>query len=203
MQFSKIAVGSTLVATSLAAGYTPGDEWSTLTPTATYTDGLSSFPSTFGIAVSPITTGSIYEKYAATATASATSGVTTTLAPSSSSSTNTATSTSPINTDPIQAAACVNDGTLKITLEDSILRDEKGRIGSIVANRQFQFDGPPPQAGAIYAAGWSITQEGNLAIGDEDVFFQCLSGEFYNLYDEHVGSQCEPIYLQVLDLVEC
>ncbi len=90
-----------------------------------------------------------------------------------------------------------------MTLKDGVLTDARGRIGSIVANRQFQFDGPPPQAGAIYAAGWSITQEGNLAIGDEDVFFQCLSGEFYNLYDEHIGSQCEPIYLQVLDLVEC
>ena len=88
-------------------------------------------------------------------------------------------------------------------LTDSILTDAHGRIGSIVANRQFQFDGPPPQAGAIYAAGWSISDDGNLAIGNTTVFYQCLSGNFYNLYDEHIGSQCEEVYLKVVDLIDC
>ena len=90
-----------------------------------------------------------------------------------------------------------------MTLKDSILTDIKGRIGSIVANRQFQFDGPPPQAGALYAAGWSISNDGNLAIGNTTVFYQCLSGNFYNLYDEVIGTQCEPVYLKVVDLVDC
>lgn len=33
-----------------------------------------------------------------------------------------------------------------LTLKDGILKDKEGRIGSIVANFQFQFDGPEPQA---------------------------------------------------------
>ncbi|CAB4256061.1 similar to Saccharomyces cerevisiae YKL163W PIR3 O-glycosylated covalently-bound cell wall protein required for cell wall stability [Maudiozyma barnettii] len=107
------------------------------------------------------------------------------------------------SSDPVTAVSCKNNGTLSMTLKDSILVDGKGRVGSIVANRQFQFDGPPPQAGAIYAAGWSMTPEGNLAIGDNDVFFQCLSGNFYNLYDEHIGTQCTPVHLSAIDLVDC
>lgn len=106
-------------------------------------------------------------------------------------------------TDPVTAVSCRVDGTLALNLKDGILTDSKGRIGSIVANRQFQFDGPPPQAGAIYAAGWSITPEGNLALGDDDIFYQCLSGDFYNLYDESIGAQCHPVYLQAIDLISC
>ncbi|GME99078.1 unnamed protein product [[Candida] boidinii] len=90
-----------------------------------------------------------------------------------------------------------------MTLEDGILKDSKGRIGSIVANRQFQFDGPPPQAGAIYAAGWGITDDGYLSIGDDSIFWQCLSGTFYNLYDQSIGGQCSPVHLKIVDLVEC
>ncbi|KAK5958908.1 uncharacterized protein PWA37_003885 [Arxiozyma heterogenica] len=111
--------------------------------------------------------------------------------------------TSGKSTDPVTAVSCKVDGTLSMTLKDGILTDSRGRIGSIVANRQFQFDGPPPQAGAIYAAGWSITPEGNLALGNNDVFYQCLSGDFYNLYDESIGAQCHPVYLQAIDLVSC
>ncbi|AJS35428.1 Pir1p [Saccharomyces cerevisiae YJM1248] len=106
-------------------------------------------------------------------------------------------------TDPVTAVTCKSSGTLEMDLKGGILTDGKGRIGSIVANRQFQFDGPPPQAGAIYAAGWSITPEGNLAIGDQDTFYQCLSGNFYNLYDEHIGTQCNAVHLQAIDLVNC
>ncbi|GAV51350.1 hypothetical protein ZYGR_0AD05330 [Zygosaccharomyces rouxii] len=101
------------------------------------------------------------------------------------------------------AQACKNNGTLQLKLEDGILHDIKGRIGSIVSNHQFQFDGPPPQAGAIYAGGWSITPEGNLALGQADVFYQCLSGNFYNLYDQSIGDQCHPVHLEVLELVDC
>ena len=105
--------------------------------------------------------------------------------------------------DPVGAVSCKVDGTLEMNLKGGILTDGKGRIGSIVANRQFQFDGPPPQAGAIFAAGWSLTPEGNLAIGDNDVFYQCLSGNFYNLYDQHIGSQCTPVHLSAIDLIKC
>lgn len=50
-------------------------------------------------------------------------------------------------------SSCKKDGTEILTLKDSILKDFSNRIGSIVANRQFQFDGPTPQAGAIIAVG--------------------------------------------------
>ncbi|CAY80926.1 Pir1p [Saccharomyces cerevisiae EC1118] len=48
-------------------------------------------------------------------------------------------------TDPVTAETCKSSGTLEMNLKGGILTDGKGRIGSIVANRQFQFDGPPPQ----------------------------------------------------------
>ena len=105
--------------------------------------------------------------------------------------------------DPVDVVSCNNNSTLSMSLKKGILTDVKGRIGSIVANRQFQFDGPPPQAGALYAAGWSITPDGNLALGDQDTFYQCLSGDFYNLYDKHIGSQCHEVYLQAIDLIDC
>ncbi|QPG75906.1 hypothetical protein FOA43_003292 [Brettanomyces nanus] len=103
----------------------------------------------------------------------------------------------------VNLESCKSDGSLAMTLNAGILTDSKGRIGSIVANDQFQFDGPPPQAGAIYAAGWGISSEGNLAIGNTTTFYQCLSGTFYNLYDKSIGSQCHPVNLEVVDLVEC
>jgi len=107
------------------------------------------------------------------------------------------------DSDPVDTVSCKEDGSLALTLKKGILTDSHGRIGSIVANRQFQFDGPPPQAGAIYAAGWSITEEGVLALGDSDKFYQCLSGNFYNLYDESIGAQCHEIKLEVVDLIDC
>lgn len=88
-------------------------------------------------------------------------------------------------------------GALVLTLQGGILKDAQGRIGYIADNRQFQFDGPP-QTGAIYTAGWSVCQNGTLAIGGDAIFDQCLSGTFYNLYDEATSAQCSPIYIQVI-----
>lgn len=103
----------------------------------------------------------------------------------------------------VSQVGCKSSEALTMSLKGSVLTDSQGRIGSIVANRQFQFDGPPPQAGAIYAAGWSITADGNLAIGETTTFYQCLSGTFYNLYDKSIGNQCTPVNLQVVELVDC
>ncbi|EGV65015.1 hypothetical protein PSN45_004850 [Yamadazyma tenuis] len=97
---------------------------------------------------------------------------------------------------------CATSDSLSMSLSASILTDAKGRIGSIVANRQFQFDGPPPQAGAIYAAGWSII-DGYLALGNNQTFYQCLSGDFYNLYDQDVADQCAEVKLAIVDLISC
>ncbi|QNP96886.1 YALIA101S01e03444g1_1 [Yarrowia lipolytica] len=108
------------------------------------------------------------------------------------------------NSDFAKLVACKKEGTLAMTLEDGILKDDKGRIGSIVSNYQFQFDGPPPQAGAWYAAGWAISSDGNLAIGDNQVFWQCLSGTFYNLYDRKDNrDQCTAVHLAIVNLEDC
>lgn len=98
--------------------------------------------------------------------------------------------------------SCSSETVLSMTLEDSVLRDGHGRIGAIVSNRQFQFDGPPPQSGSIYAAGWSIV-DGKLALGKSTVFYQCLSGNFYNLYDTSIGPQCTAVELDVVLFTDC
>lgn len=114
-----------------------------------------------------------------------------------------ATATAAANDDSAIPVACLTKDSLTMTLKNTVLTDGLGRIGAIVANRQFQFDGPPPQAGSIFAAGWSITDDGLLALGDSAVFFQCKSGDFYNLYDDNVAAQCEPVHLSVIELIEC
>ncbi|CCF59085.1 hypothetical protein KAFR_0G00520 [Kazachstania africana CBS 2517] len=289
MQYKK-AILTTAVATTAYAAYAPSEPWSTLTPTATYSNGVTDYASSFGIAVNPISTsaasvakrdaisqigdGQIQAATKTTTTLKTTAAAvsqigdgqiqattttkkttaaavsqigdgqiqaTTTTKKTTAAAVSqigdgqiqattkiTAAAASQINDgqvqatnsaaasqendsetastdsdDPVTAVSCKTSDTLAMSLDGSILTDAKGRIGSIVANRQFQFDGPPPQAGAIYAAGWSITPEGNLAIGDNDVFYQCLSGTFYNLYDESIGAQCSPVHLEVIDLIDC
>ncbi|CAI4044491.1 uncharacterized protein SKDI_11G0580 [Saccharomyces kudriavzevii IFO 1802] len=241
-----------LLTTAYAQGYTPGEPWSTLTPTATILCAATEYISTFGIAIqtiantsvkakrglisqindgqvqataAPTASGSILAngsaditttltrtsiitvRQGATTTSSSIKKSTPTLSPSStissaiaSTSASTCQATAAVS---LENSSCSDDGTLRVTLKDGVLTDSKNRIGSIVSNRQFQFDGPTPQAGAIYAAGWSITTEGNLALGNDDVFYQCLSGNFYNLYDEKIGEQCSQIHLQAVSLVTC
>lgn len=87
---------------------------------------------------------------------------------------------------------------MTLTLVNGALTDSKGRIGSIVANRQFQFDGPPAQTGAIYTSGFAACSNGTLALGGSAVFYQCLSGSFYNLYDQSWAEQCSPVQLAIL-----
>lgn len=85
---------------------------------------------------------------------------------------------------------------LMLTLENGILKDAEGRIGYIAANRQFQFDNPV-QAGTIYDAGWAVCPNNTLVLGPDAVFQKCLSGTFYNLYDENAAAQCSPVYIDV------
>lgn len=98
--------------------------------------------------------------------------------------------------------ACAQDGALAITLEDGILKDQKGRTGYIAANYQFQFDGPP-QAGALYTSGFTLCNNGSLALGGSNVFYQCLSGDFYNLYDRYWAAQCSPVTINPIILEKC
>lgn len=99
--------------------------------------------------------------------------------------------------------SCSSETVLQLTLEDGILRLTGDRIGSIVSNHQFQFDGPVPQHGAIYAAGWLVTSDGLLSLGNQTVFYQCTSGDFYKLFNESIGSQCSPVQLDVIELISC
>jgi len=96
-------------------------------------------------------------------------------------------------------AACGGEGTLVITLENGILKDNDGRTGYIASNYQFQFDGPP-QAGAIYTAGFSVCGNSSLALGPSTTFYQCLSGGFYNLYNKNWAAQCSPV---AIDAIPC
>ena len=58
MQIKKTLAASAIASSALAA-YVPSEPWTTLTPDATYKGGMTDYASTFGIAVVPITTGSL------------------------------------------------------------------------------------------------------------------------------------------------
>ncbi|CAK4032580.1 hypothetical protein MYCFIDRAFT_86151 [Lecanosticta acicola] len=88
-------------------------------------------------------------------------------------------------------------GSLQITLNNGVLKDQSGRTGEVVANHQFQFD-QILQPNAIYTSGWAVCSNGSLVLGNQAVFYQCLSGNFYNLYDQSQGGQCGPIYIQTI-----
>jgi len=149
------------------------------------------------------TTFAVIAGFAAAASAQ---GVTSTITPASSAPSGCATSysgsfqISAVNTSSIsnrhhkRTADCTSN-SLAITLSDGTLKDQSGRTGYIAANRQFQFDAPA-QTGAIYTGGWSVCGNGSLALGGSAVFYECLSGDFYNLYDETQGEQCSQILIQ-------
>ncbi|AEO63895.1 uncharacterized protein THITE_2109515 [Thermothielavioides terrestris NRRL 8126] len=92
---------------------------------------------------------------------------------------------------------CGGDGTLVLQLADTVLTDNHNRTGYIASNFQFQFDNPP-QAGALYTAGFSYCTNGSLALGSTTVFYRCLSGNFYNLYDRWWAAQCDPVEIIVM-----
>lgn len=90
-------------------------------------------------------------------------------------------------------------GTLTLTLQDGILKDQAGRQGYIASNYQLQYDAGL-QAGARESSGFSVCSNGSLALSAAGrsapaVWYQCLSGTFYNLYSQSIGGQCVPIYI--------
>ncbi|OQV04914.1 hypothetical protein CLAIMM_09728 [Cladophialophora immunda] len=129
----------------------------------------------------------------------------------------------------LSLVSCLTNSTLRLHLADHDLTDAFNRTGYIASNYQFQFDGPP-QSGAIWTSGWSIcpvvvdntTTAPNstavqglgdsddadggirtLALGGSTTFWQCLSGDFYNLYTENWAAQCSPVELRIVSLVDC
>lgn len=105
-------------------------------------------------------------------------------------------------TDSATIVTCDSDSLLKLTLKDTVLTDAKGRIGYIASNYQFQFD-YGGQAGEIYTEGFTSCSNGSLALGGSEIFYQCLSGDFYNLYDRYWAAQCEPVRLVLAEIEEC
>ena len=77
---------------------------------------------------------------------------------------------------PVVETQCIQPRSLKMSLQNGLLVDHLDRIGSIVDNRQFQFDGPPAQAGAIYTGGWSLCPDNSIALGPQKQFYACASG---------------------------
>lgn len=108
----------------------------------------------------------------------------------------------PSSTAGVRMVACQTNGTLALTLNNGVLKDSHGRTGYIASNFQFQFD-EPPQAGAIITAGFSVCANGSLALGGSNVFYQCLSGNFFNLYDRNWAPQCSPVTINSLNLISC
>lgn len=77
------------------------------------------------------------------------------------------------------------------------MTDSHQRTGYIASNYQFQFDAPP-QAGAIYTAGFSVCANGTLALGGSTQWWGCASGSFYNVYDRDWAPQCNRVEIDVL-----
>jgi len=93
----------------------------------------------------------------------------------------------------------------KMTLKNGVLKDQSGRTGYIADNRQFQFDAPP-QAGAQLTAGYSLCKVGDasfLALGQSTTWWQCLSGSFFNLYDQNIAPQCNAVRFIILNPETC
>ncbi|GKU08031.1 covalently-linked cell wall protein [Fusarium langsethiae] len=93
--------------------------------------------------------------------------------------------------------SCNGEGVLVLNLNDGVLKDAQGRTGYISESYQFQFD-KPAQSGAIYTSGFSVCSNGTLALGPSAIFWQCKSGDFYNLYDRDWAEQCEPVEFGVM-----
>ena len=106
------------------------------------------------------------------------------------------------SSDDVDFVACQRQGTLNVTLTNGVLTDSRGATGYIASNYQFQFDNPP-QAGAIYTAGFSMCGNGSLALGGSAIFYACRSGNFSNLYDRWIAPQCYPVYIRSVSLITC
>ncbi|KAH8666592.1 hypothetical protein BX600DRAFT_511513 [Xylariales sp. PMI_506] len=96
-----------------------------------------------------------------------------------------------------ERGTCGANSELVMTLSDGVAKDAQGRTAYIASNYQFQFDNPP-QENALETSGWSICDGSELALNGNTTFYQCLSGSFYNLYNEDWAAQCSPINIVIL-----
>lgn len=95
-------------------------------------------------------------------------------------------------------STCGQPGMLTLNLQNGNLMDIDGRTGYIAsANAQFQFD-KPVQAGGEYAGEFSVCKNGSIALGPTTTFYQCKSGDFYNLYYANTAEQCSPVNIDII-----
>jgi len=90
-----------------------------------------------------------------------------------------------------------SSSALVVTLNNGVLTDDKGRQGYVASNEQLQFN-TPVQNNAIATSGFSVCANNTLALSGSAIWYQCLSGDFYNLYAKSIGGQCSPIYIYAL-----
>lgn len=62
---------------------------------------------------------------------------------------------------------------------------------------RFQFDGPV-QAGALDIDGFGLCSDGSLSLKGSNLWYQCKSGDFYNLYSQSIGAQCIAIHIMAI-----
>jgi hypothetical protein len=105
-------------------------------------------------------------------------------------------------TTPILAVRqCDERGVILHFDRNGILRDQLNRIGYIADNFQFQFD-LPVQAGGYGEGDFSERIDSRdgavyLTWRNNDVFYRCRSGNFYNLYSQAIGDHCEPTRIRM------
>lgn len=99
-------------------------------------------------------------------------------------------------------ARCLGHNMLLLTVTEGIIKDGKHRTGYIAGNHQFQFD-DPPQSGALLTAGFSLCDDGLLALGRSATWYSCSSGNFSNIYDEMWASHCQAVHLQAIQIFDC
>lgn len=95
-----------------------------------------------------------------------------------------------------------NDKYDFFTLKNTVLHDEKGATGEIVANHQFQFD-KPPQKDALYDKGFTIVEKDDyyvLALKGKTKFWNSAVDDkgAFKIYDEEINENSKPIELIIL-----
>lgn len=90
------------------------------------------------------------------------------------------------------------------TLKNTVLKDSNGRIGSIVANHQFQFDNPV-QPDSLYTSGFSIEYEKGyplLALNGKTTFWDSqASSSVWKLYDKPITYKSRSVELVVIRVI--
>ncbi|PUU80704.1 hypothetical protein B9Z19DRAFT_974017, partial [Tuber borchii] len=99
--------------------------------------------------------------------------------------------------------ACAGRKTSIMSLADGVLKDSKGRTGCIAANRQFRFYYQPLQRDVLFSGGFSVRENGVLALGQDDVFYGCPCEEVWKPYDMRIADNCHPILQEIGKLIQC